>query len=64
MDNVAIKLTFKYSDRHIHIMLCGDVIATLLLMVAKCGDVATIYPPLNSFTDNAGKVLNKYIFSE
>ena len=29
-----ITLTFKYSDRHINIMLCGGVIATLLLMVA------------------------------
>ena len=34
------------SHRHINIILCGDAIATFLLMVATCGDVATICPPL------------------
>ena len=43
---MAITLILKYSDRHIHIMLCGDVVATLLALVATCGDVATICPPL------------------
>ena len=34
-------------------MLCGDVVATLLALVANCGDVATICSPLpESETDD------------
>ena len=48
---MAIKLIFKYSDRHINIMLCGDVVATLVVLVATCGDVATICPPLLDYLE-------------
>ena len=53
---VAIKLTFKYSDRHINIMLCGDVVATHSALVATCGDVATIYPPLERIESDLNRL--------